>query len=86
MPRHPRPMARPTAALLGTASALLTEVAGKGAVVRREAACGIAANNLLTGRALDQEPRRVDVVLARGRRASWRQALVKEGDIVEVTG
>jgi hypothetical protein len=36
--------------LLRTTSALLTELAGQGAVVRGEAACGIAADNLLTGR------------------------------------
>jgi hypothetical protein len=35
--------------LLGTASALLREAAGHGAVVRREAMWGIAADNLLTG-------------------------------------
>jgi hypothetical protein len=36
--------------LLGTTSALLREAAGQGAVVRREDGCGIAADNLLTGR------------------------------------
>jgi hypothetical protein len=36
--------------LLGTASALLKEAAGHGAVVRREAMRGIGADNLLTGR------------------------------------
>jgi hypothetical protein len=35
--------------LLGTASALLKDAAQKGAVVRREATCGIAADNPLTG-------------------------------------
>jgi len=49
-PYHPHPFARPSATSLGTASALLNEVAAQGAVVRREAACGIAADNLLTGR------------------------------------
>jgi hypothetical protein len=36
--------------MLGTTSALLREAAGQGAVVQRGAACGIAADNLLTGR------------------------------------
>jgi hypothetical protein len=35
--------------LLRTISILLGEAAGQGVVVRREAACGIAADNLLTG-------------------------------------
>jgi hypothetical protein len=48
MPCHPRHVTRSSAALLGTASALLRKSAGRGAVVRREAACGIAADNLLT--------------------------------------
>jgi hypothetical protein len=38
-----------SAALLSTASAALTEVPGQGAAMRREATCGIAADNLLTG-------------------------------------
>jgi hypothetical protein len=46
----PHHFTQPSAALLGTASALLSEVAEQGAVVRREAACGIAADNLLTAR------------------------------------
>jgi hypothetical protein len=50
MPCHPHHLTRPSATLLGTASALLKEAAGQGAVVQREAACGIAADNLLTGR------------------------------------
>jgi hypothetical protein len=50
MPCHPHPFTQPSAAMLGTASALLREAAGQGAVVRREAACGIVADNLLTGR------------------------------------
>jgi len=50
MPCHPHPVTRPSAALLRTASALLREVAEQGAMVRREAARGIAADNLLTGR------------------------------------
>ena len=41
---------QPCAAILNTAPALLSEVPGQGAVVRRKAACGIAADNLLTGR------------------------------------
>jgi hypothetical protein len=52
MPCHPHHLTRPSAAVLGTTSALLREVAGHGAVVRREAACGIAADNLLTDRSL----------------------------------
>jgi hypothetical protein len=48
MPCHPHPSTRPSTALLGTASTLLNMGAGRGAVVRREAACGIAADNLLT--------------------------------------
>jgi hypothetical protein len=50
LPCHPRHFMQISAALLGTASALLGEVAGQGAVGRLEAACGIAADNLLTGR------------------------------------
>jgi hypothetical protein len=49
MPCHPHQFTRPCAALRGNASALLKKSAGRGAVVRREAACGIAADNLLTG-------------------------------------
>ena len=45
---HPHHLTQPSAALLGTASAQLKEAAGQGAVVRREAACGFAADNLLT--------------------------------------
>jgi hypothetical protein len=52
MPCHPRHLTRPIAALLGTASVLLGEVAGQGVVVQPEAACGIAADNLLTGKLL----------------------------------
>ena len=48
MPCHPRPFTRPFATLLGTVLALLRELAGQGAVLRREAAYGIAADNLLT--------------------------------------
>jgi hypothetical protein len=48
MPCHPRQFTRPSAASLGTTSALLSEVAGQGAVLRHEATCGIAADNLLT--------------------------------------
>jgi hypothetical protein len=50
MPCHPHPLTRPCAALPSTTSALLGAVVGQGAVVRREAACGIVADNLLTGR------------------------------------
>jgi hypothetical protein len=50
MPCHPHPFTRPCAALLGTTSVLLTQDAGRGAVVRREAARGIVADNLLTAR------------------------------------
>jgi hypothetical protein len=50
MPRYPHQLTTPSAALLGTASALPRAPAGQGAVVRREAACGSAADNLLTGR------------------------------------
>jgi hypothetical protein len=49
MPCHPHHLTRSSAALLGTASALLRKAAGHGAVVRREAMWGIAADNLLTG-------------------------------------
>jgi hypothetical protein len=48
MPCHPHPFTQPYAAMPGTTSALLKGVPGQGAVVRREAACGIAADNLLT--------------------------------------
>jgi len=48
MPCHPHHFTWPFAALLCTASSLLSEVAGRGTVVRHEAACGIAADNLLT--------------------------------------
>jgi hypothetical protein len=49
MPCHPHLFTRPSVASLGTTSALLDEVAGQGAVVRREAERGIVADNLLTG-------------------------------------
>jgi hypothetical protein len=48
MPCHPHHFMKPYAVLRGITSALLKEVPGQGAVVRREAACGIAADNLLT--------------------------------------
>jgi hypothetical protein len=48
MPCHPQQFTRPFAALLGTATALDKWIAGEGAVVRREAVCGNAADNLLT--------------------------------------
>jgi hypothetical protein len=50
MPCHPRHFTPAFQVLPGTASALLRALAGQGAVVRRQAACGIAADNLLTGR------------------------------------
>jgi hypothetical protein len=49
MPCHPHLFTSPFAALPGTTSALLKQVARQGAVMRREAACGIAADKLLTG-------------------------------------
>ena len=52
MPCHPHHITTPSIAMLDTASALLGEVAGQGAVVRREAARGIAADNLLSGRTI----------------------------------
>jgi hypothetical protein len=48
MPCHPHQFTTPCAALPGTTSALLSQDARQGAVVRREATCGIAADNLLT--------------------------------------
>src|SRR5215218_7459842 len=57
MPCHPHPITQPSAAMLGTTSALLSQDAGQGAVVRRKAASGIAAdNNLLTGPVLSHAP------------------------------
>jgi hypothetical protein len=49
MPCHPHQLTRPHPAMPGTTSAVLQEVAGEGAMVRREATSGIAADNLLTG-------------------------------------
>lgn len=48
MPCHPHQLTRPSATSSGTTSALLDEVAGQGAVKRREVARGIIADNLLT--------------------------------------
>jgi hypothetical protein len=48
MPCHPHPFTKPAAASPGTTSALLTEPAEQGAMLPREAACGIGADNLLT--------------------------------------
>jgi hypothetical protein len=48
MPCHPHHLTQPSAALLGTATALVNGAAAHGVVVRREAACGIAADKLLT--------------------------------------
>jgi hypothetical protein len=39
--------------MLGTTSALLKEAAGQGAMLRRRATCGIAADNLLTASGLN---------------------------------
>jgi hypothetical protein len=52
MPCHPHRFTQPSAASLGTTSALLRECAGLCALVGREATCGIAADNLLTDRRL----------------------------------
>src|SRR4029450_5415246 len=49
MPCHPHQFTRPTAASLGTTSALLNDGAEQCTVVGREASRGIAADNLLTG-------------------------------------
>jgi hypothetical protein len=49
MPCHPHHFTQPSAALPSTASVLRKKVPRRGAVVRRKAACGIAADNLLTG-------------------------------------
>jgi hypothetical protein len=54
MPCHPHQLTRLSVALPGTTSALLSQDAGRGAVVRREAVRGIVADNLLTARA--QQP------------------------------
>jgi hypothetical protein len=48
MPCHPHHFTRSSAALVRTVSAPLRDVAGRRAAVRREAARGIAADNLLT--------------------------------------
>jgi hypothetical protein len=53
---HARPFARPLAALPGTTSALLRRVPEPGPAVRREAAYGIAADKLLTGRRAPARP------------------------------
>jgi hypothetical protein len=50
MPCHPHHFTQSFAALLGTASALLSGDARRSTVMRREAACGIAADSLLTVR------------------------------------
>jgi hypothetical protein len=46
---HPHYLTRPSIASVGTASALLRELAGLGDMMRREAGSGFAADNLLTG-------------------------------------
>jgi site-specific DNA recombinase len=56
MPCHPHHLTKPCAPLLGTASALPRAPAGQGAVVQREAACGIVADNLLTVGGPDSDP------------------------------
>jgi hypothetical protein len=48
MPGHPHHLTRPSATSPDTTSALLRWGVGQGSAVRREAACGIAADNLLT--------------------------------------
>jgi len=61
MPCHPHLFTKPSAAPLGTKSALLRELARPSAVMRRKAGCGIAADNLLTDRGhgvLELGPRR----------------------------
>jgi hypothetical protein len=58
MPCHPHQLMRPCAALPSIASVLLRKVPRRGAVVGREAACGIAADNLLTGQDPQVAPRR----------------------------
>jgi hypothetical protein len=45
----------PSHALPSTTSAMCNKVAAQDVVVRREATCGIAADNLLTAPRLDQE-------------------------------
>jgi hypothetical protein len=50
MPCHPHRLTQSFVAWSGTALALLIGAAAQGAVERREAACGIAADNLLTDR------------------------------------
>jgi hypothetical protein len=87
MPCHPHPFMLPSEALPGTTSALLREVAGQGAVVRRDVACGIAADNLLTkAPAFSRDVRSCGLLLRRiprvvrgrvGSRAWWRSAAAR---------
>ena len=56
MPCHPYHLTQSSAAPLSTASALLREVAGQGAVGRRKATCWIVADNLLTVEGLNLIP------------------------------
>jgi hypothetical protein len=49
MPCHPHHFTKPSAALLGTTSALLRTPAGRSAMVQHGATYGIAADKLLTG-------------------------------------
>ena len=48
MPCHPPHFTKPSVASPGTTSIVPSQAAGRGAVVRREATCGSAADNLLT--------------------------------------
>jgi hypothetical protein len=48
MPCHPDDFTQDSAAMPGTTSVLLSQNAERGAVMGCEAACGIAADNLLT--------------------------------------
>jgi hypothetical protein len=50
MPCHPHHSTRSSAAMHSTTSPLLRDLARRSAVMRREALCGIAADNLLTDR------------------------------------
>jgi site-specific DNA recombinase len=61
MPCHPHHFTPSCAALLGIASALLSQGAIRGAVVRREATRGIVADNLLTAGTYSRSMRRTPV-------------------------
>ena len=77
MPCHPHRFKLYSAALLGTASALVGEVTGQGAVVRREAGCGIDADNLLT--AARPHGDRLDSILERlfGNLLQWGPGMTR---------